>query len=114
MSEIFVDGSGFNGYESKFCVVFADGKSEIKTFKANRSNNEMEYEAVIYALEKCDNNSIIRTDSQLVIHQVLGDWKVKQSHLLKLKARASNLIREKNATLRYIPRDKNLAGNLLE
>src|SRR3990167_10124972 len=114
MSEIFVDGSGFNGYESKFCVVFADGKSEIKTFKTNKTNNEMEYGAVIYALEKCDINSIIHTDSQLVIHQVLGDWKVKQPHLLLLRVMALNLIRKKNATLMYIPRDKNLAGNLLE
>lgn len=114
MKKIYVDGSGFNGFESKFCIVFEDGKSEIKTFKVNRSNNEMEYEAVIYALEKCDKNSIIYTDSQLVINQVQGNWKVKQNHLLPLMLKAHNLLVNKNAELEYISRDRNLAGNLLE
>ena len=112
--KIHVDGSGFNGFESKFCVVFENGKSEIIKFRTNKTNNEMEYESVIYALEKCDNNSIIYTDSQLIINQVRGSWKVKQQHLLPLMLKAHTLLVEKNAKLEYVPRDKNLAGNLLE
>lgn len=114
MNKIYIDGSGFNGQESKFCVVFEDGKSIIKKFNIDKTNNEMEYEALIYALQECKKNSIVYSDSQLVINQVQGNWKVKQQHLLPLMLKAHTLLVEKDIKLEYIPRDKNLAGNLLE
>lgn len=110
----YVDGSGFNGSESKFCAANENGESFVQKFNSNRSNNEMEYEALLCALNKCSKGDLIYSDSQLVINQVLGNWKTKKNHLFPLMLRAHTLLVEKDVKLEYLQRDKNLAGNLLE
>ena len=117
MERIFVDGSGFNGRTSSYCVFWEHGpvkeNHEIFTLQENRTNNEMEYAAVIVALESSSNNEIY-TDSQLVVNQVAGKWKVKEAHLKPLCQRVQELLKEKDSTLHWIPREENLAGKILE
>lgn len=111
--KVFIDGSGWNGKTSRFSVVNELGVMKIGEFGDNRTNNEMEYEALLWALrreEKC----VIFSDSQLVVNQVNGLWKVKEPRLFPLCQEAKKLLAEKFCTLKWIPRKQNIAGHLLE
>lgn len=61
-----------------------------------RSNNEAEYLAVFYGMKWVLDNTnerclLIRTDSQLVIHQLRDEWRVNSPSLQKLKERVNKL-----------------------
>ena len=113
--KIFFDGSGWNGRESKYCVVFEDSRSPIlKRFSEKKTNNEMEYAGLLEALIQAKSGDAIFTDSQLIEGQVIKGWKVKAKHLQSLAKKAQSALLEKNATLTWIPREKNKAGHALE
>lgn len=112
--KIYIDGSGFNGRESKYAVVFEDGKIIKEKFTEKRTNNEMEYEALIRALQFAEKGDIIYTDSQLVVGQVMKGWRITKEHLFPLAMKAKKLRNEKHIPIIWIPRKENLAGNILE
>jgi len=113
--KIWIDGSGWNGRESKFCVAFEDGRVKKEILKEKRTNNEMEYMALIYALENCKEGDEIYTDSQLVAGQVTKGWRVTKEHLFPLVMRAKKLLKEKRELkIIWIPRESNYAGHMLE
>lgn len=112
--KIWVDGSGWNGKESRWCVAFEDGRILKKSIEERRTNNEMEYFALIKALEMCDKGDVIYSDSQLVVGQVTKGWRITKEHLFPLVMKAKKLIEEKEAKLEWIPREENYAGHLLE
>jgi len=67
----------------------------------NGTNNIAEYLALIKALEvaiklseQYNKNIYIFGDSQLVINQTIGAWKVKKEHLNKYNNKAKELFRE--------------------
>ena len=70
--KIWIDGSGWNGRESKFAVVFEDGRIVQEATREKKTNNVMEYESLIKALESCKEGDEIFTDSQLLVGHV-GD-----------------------------------------
>lgn len=89
---IFVDGSiRKNGKEDAFggvgVVAFSDNKI-VLTFSQlvkSKTNNESEYAAVYKGIQLGDQlkrDYIIYSDSQLVVEQIKGDYKVKKSNLL--------------------------------
>ena len=112
--KIWIDGSGWNGRESKFAVVFEDGRVVQETTKEKKTNNVMEYESLIKALESCKEGDEIFTDSQLLVGHVLGGWKVRKKHLLPYVEKAQALVKEKKVKLIWIPREENKAGKLFE
>ena len=113
--KIWIDGSGWNGSESKYSVVADDGKVLMQSFPEQKTNNEMEYTALIAALSlKAKKGDVIFSDSALIVNQVAGFWKVKKKELFPLCIEAQNLLKEKNCTLIWIPREENKAGHLLE
>ena len=65
-------------------------------FLGHRTNNQAEYEAVIYGLEAIADRGIrdlvIRADSQLMVRQLLGEYRVKNSNLKPLHAKALRLV----------------------
>jgi len=81
------------------------------------TNNEAEYQAVIYALEWVKNNITIKQynnisffmDSKLVCEQLNGRWKIKQDHLRKLFTEVKRLEVEIGVPVSYthVLRDKN-------
>lgn len=83
------------------------------------TNNEAEYKAVIMALEyvkeKFTTKKIsIFSDSQLVVKQLNGEYKVKAAGIIPLWSRAKKLMSEINASIDWIPRSKNkLADSLV-
>jgi ribonuclease HI len=88
-----------------------------------RSNNIAEYQALILLLrhlrerdEKDRKRRAYRIcgDSQLVIRQMRGEYRVTKPHLARLHSEASDLSAQLDVEFRWVPREKNLAGLLLE
>src|SRR6059058_5648324 len=87
-----------------------------------RSNNIAEYIALILLLEHVHQigrrtrpkGYVICGDSQLVTRQMQGEYRVKTPHLVPLHAGARELSSDLDIEFRWVPRDQNLAGILLE
>ena len=88
-AEIFIDGaSRGNPGPSGIGVVFYNDKTVAKRmikFIGNATNNVAEYTALIYALQEAliDRYDVIlvRSDSELLVKQVNGEYKVKNENL---------------------------------
>ncbi|HYT00666.1 MAG TPA: hypothetical protein VEO20_08375 [Thermoplasmata archaeon] len=88
-----------------------------------RSNNIAEYHGLIFLLRELSEMDrrrgrkaayTIYGDSQLVIRQVKGTYRVRAQHLIALRTEAHRLAAEIDVTLREVPRGRNKAGFLLE
>lgn len=81
-----------------------------------KTNNEAEYMALLLLLEEADRRKMaaaIAGDSQLVVNQVTGRWKIKEPRLKELADRAINLLKKTGSTLEWIPREENAAADRL-
>ena len=117
MLRIECDGSSLKGTGAGAGFVSSDGYSEAIPLRKDSTNNEAEYQAVIGALNYLIRNpppaSVehiqILSDSELVIKQINGDYKVKNSRLRKLHQEALFLIKRlpRHLTLLHIPREEN-------
>lgn len=114
MSDIYVDGSGWNGRESRYAVVYENGRHILCRIPENKTNNTMEYYALIEALLSADTGDIIYTDSRLIEGQVVGNWKINKPHLYRLCMKARRIMKNNNIQIVWIPREKNKAGHLLD
>jgi ribonuclease HI len=88
-----------------------------------RTNNIAEYYGLIFLfrhlgdLDRQGAQSgayLVCGDSQLVIRQMTGRYKVHKDHLRALNSEARELAAHLNVKFREVPRDKNKAGFLLE
>ncbi len=82
------------------------------------TNNQAEYNAMIRALEKCIdmdfNNIELRSDSQLLIRQMKGQYEVKSSNLRDLYTKGQELASKfDNITYEHISREKNTIADKL-
>jgi len=123
----FCDGaSRGNPGDAAFGVVAFAGKADIplNEFKLDeskavfiraerlgkRTNNEAEYAALLAALEFCTEKNIkapvICSDSELVIKQLRGEYKVKGENLKGLYAQALPLVQKIKPSLVHVRRDK--------
>ena len=120
MTDIYVDG-GTRG--SRICLV---DTSEHKTIVKNRdpafgeklTNNELEYLAVLYALDYINNrhkkdNVTIYSDSKLIVNQINGEWRITTERLQPLYDKCMKRMTDK-IKIKWIRRDFNLAGIILE
>lgn len=104
-------------------VVIIDGekKTEVKAYLGDRqTNNWAEYEAVIIALGKClemlllKRDLAFRLDSQLVVEQLSGNWKIKEPELKKQAAKVHSLLKDfGTVTFTYVPRAENKEADRL-
>lgn len=82
-----------------------------------KTNNEAEYAALIYALKECASRSwmhpTILSDSQLVIKQMRGEYKVKDAKMRELFIAAQNLARKLEPKFVHIPREQNQIADYL-
>jgi ribonuclease HI len=81
------------------------------------TNNESEYGALQQAIvDHMDWPEWIqfKMDSQLVVNQIKGIYRVKAANLIELNKVTIELLKKCDATIDWIPRNLNLAGNLLE
>jgi ribonuclease H / adenosylcobalamin/alpha-ribazole phosphatase len=82
------------------------------------TNNVAEYKALIAALERAKSlgarRVTVRADSKLVIEQMRGAWKVKNTDLQQLWSKARELARSfERVTWRHVPRERNRAADAL-
>jgi ribonuclease HI len=91
---------------------------EIQKFLGETTNNVAEYSALIIGLEAAQRHHPDRLkvymDSQLVIRQLQGEYKVKQPHLKELHQKALTLLGAfPEVELKYIPREENYEADRL-
>ena len=129
---IFVDGAcrGNPGPAAIGVACFKGAAPEFSDFKArpeavftvsravgHRTNNEAEYLSLIEALTRLDemkvNEAVIHMDSELVIKQMLGVYKVKNPRLQPLFLEAQKLSRNKSYRFLHVPREQNKIADYL-
>lgn len=110
-------------------VFYDDQGKELHTFKqaiGQATNNQAEYQAIIKALELIeksqwhknnteDNQIECRLDSQLVVEQINGNYKVKNEDIKIYISRISELLRRlsRPVTFLHVPREQNKKADKL-
>ncbi len=110
-------------------VVFCNEKGNtIKEYSKflgeNFTNNEAEYKAAIFSLKKFkalfgkriakESKIELRSDSELLVRQLLGQWKVLDSKIQLLFLELWNLIKDfGKVKFKLIPREKNKEADSL-
>ena len=82
------------------------------------TNNVAEYKALIAGLEAAApigaRVAHIRADSQLIVKQVAGEYRVRQAHLVPLHARVKELLRSYDAVdIEHVRREDNVDADAL-
>lgn len=134
MKKIFINtdgGSRGNPGPAGVGVVFFDENESVifsyKKFIGVATNNEAEYQAIIKALEILvrskwflENNNVnseivCRLDSQLVVEQINGRYKIKQDHLRIFVEKIKKILKEFNLSIQFIHvlREKNKEADKL-
>ncbi len=120
MSKIiwFCDG-GYDNLRKRngiYCIVNDNGFKRVQKILVE-SSNEAEYFAIIESLILANPGDTIYSDSQLIVNQLVGGWKVKSDNLYHFWYEACELIESKfkgNINITWIPRDVNKAGIILD
>ncbi len=82
------------------------------------SNNEAEYRAIIAALEAARKLGVdeieVRSDSELVVNQLNGRYKIKSTALRPFYLQAAQLLGQlKKVSIKYVPREQNTEADRL-
>lgn len=120
---IYIDGGALNNPgPAAIGVVFKDNAGNIlHTFNqyiGETTNNVAEYKALICGLSLALNfkkdKLTVFSDSQLLVNQMNGAYKIKQEHLLELAIKATELKRKfKKVRIVNIPREQNKEADKL-
>jgi len=120
---LFADGGsrGNPGPAASGAVLFdpsGDLLEEIGAYLGVATNNVAEWTALVLGLEAALKRGIrrlaIRLDSELVVKQVLGEYRVKHVGLQPLHARARRLLRDfEEIEIRHVPRKENVLADAL-
>lgn len=114
--ELWIDGS-----KRQTCHVFSDGEAVLTPLPEDVTGNEAEYYALINVLvdlikRQPQESVYIRSDSELLVRQVNGQYSLRAPNLrplfiviLLLSAKLPMYPR-----LTYVPRECNKAGQILE
>jgi ribonuclease HI len=102
-------------------VVFSDGADEVlaefKEYIGEATNNVAEYKALILALEKAKDFKVdhieCRLDSELVVKQLNGLYKVRDENLKKLYNLVRDLIFFKQVSFVHVRRELNKRADKL-
>lgn len=134
MNKIFINtdgGSRGNPGPAAIGICFFDEQNKeiyhYKEYIGEGTNNEAEYNAIIRALEilqksqwfKENNNDgkevICRLDSQLVVEQINGNYKIKQDHIKNFMVKIRLLVSKMHLKISFIhiPREENKVADKL-
>lgn len=119
---IFTDGGSRNNPGIAGAGVFIADENEnelmkVKKFLGIQTNNWAEYEALILGLESAkkllgeslkDTDVEVRMDSELIVKQLNGEYRVKEPSLFEQFVKVNNLkVNFPNIKFTHIPRAKN-------
>ena len=90
---------------------------EISEFLGEGTNNQAEYRALLRGLEECAARGITRADfyldSELVVKQVKGEYRVKQVELLALHRAVRERMARGSYQVGHVGREGNRRANVL-
>jgi len=120
---INTDG-GSRGNPGPSAIGAVVGEKEYLQSIGNTTNNVAEYSAVIFALKKAkqlltkakakQTNIEVRTDSELLVKQLNGEYKIKDADLQPLFIEVWNLRQDfKSVAFLHVTRDKNKKADSL-
>ncbi len=120
---LFVDGASRNnpGPSGAGIYIEKDNILEIKEgyYLGIKTNNQAEYLALIFGLfivqEHVHSGDTVRiiSDSQLLVRQVMGVYKVRQPHLQPLHALCKIIMHKLDATINHVLRDENMQADAM-
>lgn len=125
MLTIFSDGGarGNPGQAACAFVIFKNDKLQAQDAKYLKitTNNTAEYNGVILALrkvveEKLQSEEItFKMDSELVVRQLTGKYKIKDKKLIDLALEVKKIIKENNLNINFVhvPRSENKLADKL-
>ena len=120
--ELYVDGAsrGNPGFAGIGAYALSEGKVvfELAEFIGETTNNVAEYRALIRGLEEALAKGYaaisVSSDSELLVRQIQGEYKIKADHLIPLLSKARGLIsRFSSFSIQSIPREKNKQADRL-
>jgi ribonuclease HI len=125
---IFIDGGAINNPGKAGIGVLIKYNNQVKEYAkeiGEGTNNQAEYSALIFALEKIKQlfgkniiknlKIVIYSDSELVVNQVNNKYKILEPELMKYYIKFHNLSLDfQNLEIKLIPRKENLAHRLVE
>jgi ribonuclease HI len=100
-------------------IEFASGiREEHGIYLGRTTNNVAEYAALVAALERALSRHVkaleVRADSELVVRQMRGEYRVKARHLQPLWLQAQKLVRQlRRFAIVHVPRSANAAADRL-
>lgn len=115
-----IDGAsrGNPGPSSCAAVIRIEGESERRAgiYLGTATNNLAEYSGLILgiseALDAGADEILIRSDSNLCVQQVKGEFKVKNEKLIPLHRKVMTLLRKFHTwDIEYVPREQNAAAD---
>ena len=125
--EVFVDGASRNnpGPAGAGIYITKDNAKIIKDgfYLGKKTNNQAEYLALTLALfllnkelekqEEQKTSITITSDSELLIKQMNGEYKVKNPELGRIKGLIDQLLEEKNCKFKHVLREENVIADKL-
>lgn len=123
--QLYIDGASMgNPGPAGVGLVLEDGRGEVLTqvgrFIGEATNNEAEYLALIMGLEEAIINGppqeglVAKSDSQLLVKQLAGEYRIKDKKLKPLYQWAKRLASAlENFKLEFIPRGENKKADKL-
>jgi len=120
--ELFIDGAcQGNPGEAGVGVVILEGQRVVKKISEAigiGTNNTAEYQALIRGLEESlvleAKKVKVNTDSELLHHQLVGQYKIRNQNLQALFSQVKHLSQKFEAVeIRHIPREKNKDADFL-
>jgi ribonuclease HI len=118
---LFADGGsrGNPGPAASGAVLFADdgtALAEVGEYLGVATNNVAEWKALLAGLLKARELGVdelaVRLDSELVVRQLTGVYRVKHADLIPLASRAKVLLRDfRSVDIRHVRRKENAAAD---
>lgn len=121
--KIYTDGAsrGNPGHAGIGAIIYDENNeiiAEISRYLGETTNNVAEYTAMVTALEQAKalgaTEVAVFTDSELLVKQVQGEYKVRNQGLIPLYLQVKALIREfTRFSLTHVPREQNREADKL-
>ena len=125
---VYTDGGAINNPGRAAIGVVIKFNNEVKEYAKEvglKTNNQAEYLAVIFALEKIKQifgkkklsqlKIVLNLDSELVVKQITNQYKIKEKDLFPYFIKFHNLKLDfGEIEINHIPREKNLADRLVK
>ena len=101
-------------------TIYSDYGIAVEPFSQDSTNNVAEYTALVKALQWLLENKLgstkveIKSDSQLIVNQLTGDYKVKSKRIMSLYKQVLVLKSKfQDIQIKWIPREKNREADML-